>query len=300
MRKLWIALLLFCQPLLAIAQPKVVVTLKPIHSLVASIMEGVDTPSLLLPDGSSPHHFQLKPSTLKEIQTADLIIWVGPTLENFMEKPLTQVKPKLGILSVLDTPNLKKWPLREDRDWAHSEHQHDHDHSDNTDPHIWLSLSNAKLIAQAIADYLSKADVKHAKIYQGNAKKLHNKLDDTQQQMHTLLDPIKNKPYLVYHDGYQYLEKEFNLNGAGTIVINPSVPLSGKGLYTIRELIKQKQIVCVFRETEFSDNFVKKTLGELNVKIDELDPLGTRFAPGVGNYEKTMLQIGKTMRDCLG
>src|SRR5688572_21664049 len=65
--------------------PKIVVTLKPIHSLVASLTQGVSQVDLLLPDGASPHTFGLKPSHLRHLQHADLIIWVGPELELFMD-----------------------------------------------------------------------------------------------------------------------------------------------------------------------------------------------------------------------
>jgi zinc transport system substrate-binding protein len=103
----------------------------------------------------------------------------------------------------------------------------------------------------------------------------------------------------VYHDGYQYLQKEFHLNGVGTIVINPHVPLSANGLHTIQQLIQSQQVKCVFRETEFNDTLVANSLQSMGVKVAELDPLGAHQSKGPATYENIMLAIGKTMQKCL-
>lgn len=282
--------------------PYVVVTLKPIHSLVASIMEGVGEPHLLLPDGASPHTFHLKPSTLKQIQQADILVWVGPTLELFMVKPLQQISAKSSLITLLDIPNLKTYPLRQGRDWqtSHEDHEHSHDHgTDNRDPHVWLSIENAQIIANFLAQDLSKRDPQNAKIYQQNAKILNEKLLKLQVGLKSLLNTSQSHPFLVYHDGYQYFEKEFNLNAVGTMIVNPHVPLSAYGLKMIKDLIQKQGIHCVFRETEFNDKLIQHSLNELGINVAELDPLGARQKPGPDNYEQTLNQLGKTLSECL-
>ncbi len=289
------AILLFGYSTLSYAQaPRVVVTLKPLHSLVAGLMMGVATPQLLLPDGASPHTYQLKPSTLKQLQQADLIIWVGPALELFMVKALHSVQPRLGLITVLDIPHLQTYPQRHGRQW----HDHaGHDHG-TVDPHVWLSTDNAQIFVNTLSAYLTKADPLHAKQYAENAKKLTKEIAALKTQLQTLLAPVHKQPFLVYHDGYQYFEKEFDLHPVGTMMVNPHLPLSANGLNVIKTLIKDHHVHCVFRETEFNDNMTQQ-LGSLSVKIAELDPLGTRFPPGPENYAKTLVQMGTTLRECL-
>lgn len=283
--------------------PLVVVTLKPIHSLVASVMAGVAEPTLLLPDGASPHTFMLKPSTLKAFQDADLVVWVGPSLETFMVKPLATLKPKEGFIEIATLDKLIKLPLREGREWEQGdpEHSHDHDHSAHGtfDPHVWLSTTNAQTIVNVTAERLAKADPQHAKQYFANAKKTNKELQVLKNTLRNLLVSVQNEPFLVYHDGYQYFENEFDLKAVGTMVINPHLPLSAHGLTKIKALIKERGVKCVFKETEFNERMIENSLGTLPIKIKELDPLGVHISKGPQHYQQTLLEIGKTLEECL-
>ncbi|MFI4937516.1 MAG: zinc ABC transporter substrate-binding protein [Candidatus Berkiellales bacterium] len=286
----------------ALAAPKVVVTLKPIHSLVASVMVGVGEPHLLLPDGASPHTFQLKPSSFKELQQADLVIWIGPSLETFMIKPLTQLHPTFGIMTLQDIPQLQLLPRRQGRAWQDphesEEHEHHEDHLD-LDPHFWLSTQNAKVMVEYIANYLAKVDPTHANVYLKNAKNEKDNINSLEISLKALLTPIQKEPFLVYHDGYQYFEKEFHLNGVGTMIINPHLPLSAHGLSIIRQLIASNHVKCVFRETEFNDTTILNSLKTINVQVAELDPLGARIPKGPDNYQNTLTNLAKTLNGCL-
>ena len=73
---------------IALAEIKVMASIKPVHSLVASIMEGAGSPSLIVQGSASPHTYSLKPSQADELQNADVVFWVGHELEAFLEKPL--------------------------------------------------------------------------------------------------------------------------------------------------------------------------------------------------------------------
>ncbi len=296
-----VTLLLMCFP--CFGAPKVVVTIKPIHALVASIMEGVEEPTLILPDSASPHTFQLKPSTLKQLQQAELIIWVGSSLELFMEKPLDQLQPQYGVITLLKIPKLKLLSQRAGRAWEHhhdhdNEHEHHHEHS-SIDPHFWLSTDNALVMVDYLSDYLSIIDTPNALVYQNNAKKLKMNIAKVKNTLTTQLANVKNKPFLVYHDGYQYFEDEFQLHAVGTMMLNPHLPLSANGLNMIKQLIQTHHVKCVFRETEFNDTMTQQYLSDVGVTVAELDPLGARLPKGPGIYEKIMLAIGDTLQSCL-
>lgn len=308
---LGVGLLLACT--LAQGAPlQIVVSLKPIHSLVAGLTEGITTPDLLLPDGASPHTFSLKPSHLKKLKQADLIIWVGPELELFMQKAMQQMQPTLGTIALLQIPGLSLLPQRHGRMWQdlHDHHHdeedkdkdHDHDHAsheENIDPHFWLATDNAQVVVNYLSTYLTRVDPVHAKQYQANAKKLQKSLQQLKMTLRQQLQHVQQQPFLVYHDGYQYFEQEFHLQAIGTLVLNPHLPLSAQGLHAMQKLIEAKKIRCVFRETEFNDTMILNALNKLPVTVAELDPLGVRQAPGPDNYEKTMLALGTTFKDCL-
>lgn len=282
--------------------PDVVVTIKPLYGITSQIMDGVGKPVLLLPDYASPHTFQLKPSLRRALLQADLIIWVGPTLETFLSKPLENLHPRFGILTLSTLPGLQILPQRTGRDWPDvhvHEHEADHENHDHaTDPHLWLSPTNAQLIAKAIADLLIKNDPSHAKQYAQNLEILQKRIDAVNQELKILLEPIKNRPFLVYHDAYQYFEKAYGLKGMGTIIINPNVPLSAKGLSEINQMIEKKHITCVFTETEFRDLTIAKALKNSAVHVVELDPLGAKQVADNHAYENTLLALGKAFQSC--
>lgn len=298
-------LCLLLLPTCCLASPEVVVTLKPIHSLVAGVMEGVGTPKRLLPDGASPHTFQNKPSSLKMLNQADLIIWIGPQLETFMVKAVENTNPKYGTLTLSALPTMNMLPQRSGREWEGHSHDDGHDHHDhnhdlgNADPHLWLSVDNAIIIVDEVAKTLSTIDPVNANQYKTNADKRKKELLSLKSSLSTLLTPVHNTPFLVYHDGYQYFEHEFDLNAKGTMLTNPHLPLSAYGLKKIKEQIKSQHIKCVFRETEFNEKLIQPSLKGTSVKIAELDPLGMRQKEGPENYFQTMMQMGKTMHECL-
>ena len=125
---LFICLSIFVLPLqtlMADENPKVVVSIKPLHSLVSAVMEGVATPTLLVKKGS-PHAYTLRPSEARALASADLVIWIGHEMESFLEKPLETVAEnakQLELAEVLETSLLK---TRSGVEWDEHEHHEDH------------------------------------------------------------------------------------------------------------------------------------------------------------------------------
>ncbi|MGH1405864.1 MAG: zinc ABC transporter substrate-binding protein [Rhodomicrobiaceae bacterium] len=126
--------------------PKVVVTIKPLHSLVSGVMKGVGEPTLLLKDASSPHHFQLKPSDALAIKKADLIVRVGPNLETPMNKVLKSLSNNDVVLNAVDLDGITFYKMRskhehhghddhDDHKEKHAKHEHHDDHDDHKKEH---------------------------------------------------------------------------------------------------------------------------------------------------------------------
>ncbi len=130
------------------AEIKVVTSIKPIHSLVSYLMDGLGKPDLIVDGYASPHGFALKPSHAKMLQNADLIFWVGEDLENFLEKPLNSIAKKAEKIELLEIKGLTKLEFRErnifdehddhaKKEDVHDDHDHDKDghKEDNHDDH---------------------------------------------------------------------------------------------------------------------------------------------------------------------
>ena len=159
--------------------PQVVVTLKPIHALVSGVMQGVGEPSLLLSGGESPHTYSLKPSQMKQLQQAQLIVWVGSAIESFLVKPLQTVPKEVRQLSLLDVQGLHLHKARRGGIWE-EEHEHHTEAAtdkEHLDQHIWLDPRNAQLIVQAVSEQLQQLDPAHSKLYAENASRINARLD---------------------------------------------------------------------------------------------------------------------------
>ena len=110
----------------AIAEIKVVTTIKPIHSLVSGVMDGVSNPTLIIEGSNSPHNFSLKPSHAKMLEEADIVFWIGEDIESFMEKPLNSLAKNAVQISFMDLKSIEKLKFREMN--GHDDH---HDPNDD-------------------------------------------------------------------------------------------------------------------------------------------------------------------------
>ena len=314
MKKLLSLLLFIILPIntaIAANTPNVVVSIKPIHSLVSAVMEGVATPDLIIKKGS-PHGYTLRPSEAKVLEHADLVVWVGHDLESFLEKPLNTLAAKAQKLTLSEKLQSSLLTKREGGEWAkhshadHDEADHDaheehavhesHDHEEaSMDFHIWLSPMIAKKITIETTNALIQMDPAHAAQYQSNANKLLAKLVALDETLETKLAPVKNKPYLVFHAAYQYFESDYGLKAVGSVTIDPERKSGAKGIVEIREKVARLGVVCVFSEPQFESSLVQTIIEGTDAKTGTLDPLGSNIPAGPNAYFTLMNNLANDL-----
>ena len=104
------------------AELKVVTSIKPIHSLVSSVMDGVGSSELLIEGASSPHAYAMRPSQARSLQDADVVFWVGPELESFLVKPISTTAKNATSVPLIKSDGLITRTFRD----GHGHHDHDH------------------------------------------------------------------------------------------------------------------------------------------------------------------------------
>ena len=291
----------------ALAAEKVVASIKPIQSLVAGVMEGVGTPDIIVDGANSPHTFAMKPSTAEALQNANVVFWVGPDLEAFLVRPLETLGSNAKSVELGDAPGVEKLPMREGGTFEPHEHEgeeaheHGHDHGhEEMDPHIWLDPVNAKAMVAEISATLSTTDPQNAATYKANADKLTHKLDDLQSEIQGELSSVADKPFIVFHDGYQYFEHRFGLQAAGSITVSPEVMPGARRVSEVEEKVKSLQATCIFSEPQFQPKLIEQIAGETSAKSASLDPLGADLSNGSNLYFTLMKNLAKSVHDCLG
>lgn len=285
--------------------PAVVASIAPIHSLVAGVMEGVGSPTLLLKGAASPHAYSLKPSDARALAGARLVFMVADSLEAFLEKPLKALAAKATVVRLADdAPGMKLLDFREGGPWEGHDQGHaeekGHKHEDEgKDPHLWLDPGNAIAATRAIAAALAKADPVHATAYQANAAAQENRLKALDDALKARLAPVAGKPFVVYHDAYQYLEAPYGLKAVGSVTVSPDRKPGAKRLAAIRDRIAGLKAACVFAEPQFDPKLVESLTAGTSARPGVLDPLGAGLEPGPGLYGRMMEKLAAEVVRCL-
>ena len=270
----------------------VVTTIKPLYGLTAAIMKNVGTPTLLLADAASPHTYTLKPSDMATLIKADMVVWVGPAMESFLTKALAVHVPLHKQCTLMETPGLTLYPTYQG-DHTCCDHHHG-----PMDAHIWLDPLNAITMAHVITDKLVAADPVHAATYRTNMKTLKVSLLQLHKTLEHDFKAMPKKPFFVFHDAYQYLEKRYGLQKTGVLLLSPDVPPSPKKLQAIQAAVAHYKDACLFAEPQFSFKAIAAFFAHTPLIYGTLDPLGSSLALTDNLYTELMLAIRNQLRKC--
>jgi zinc transport system substrate-binding protein len=261
------------------AVPNVVVTIKPIHSLVVGVMDGLKAPTLLMEGERSPHTQPLAPNEVQQIAASQVVIWVGPSYEIPLRRVMGSLKKCQQVMTLLEQPGIRLYRVREGSLWGNHDHyeglsDQDTDDSHSIDGHLWLDPYNAKVIVKVVARKLSALDPENKKIYLANSQKLIERLEDLDRELKIVLNPIRNKPYVVYHDGMQYFDRHFKTKGIGALTGGGHYGANAQHFLRISQYIRTHKIRCIFTEPQFPTDKIDSLMGKSGTRIETLDYLG--------------------------
>jgi zinc transport system substrate-binding protein len=283
------------------AVPRVAVSVKPLHSLVAAVMGEVGSPRLILSGAGSPHTYSLRPSEARLLESADLIFWVGGPLEGFLEKPLAALGSKAKTVAFSKAAGIATLPARKGGAW--DEHWHGdaaHDAGDGSlDGHLWLDPGNAKAVAGLAAQVLGEADPFNRERYRANAARLAARIDALDAELIRSLAPVRGVPYVVFHDAYQYFERRYELRAVGSVAVSPERSPGAKRVREIREKIRSLGARCVFGEPQFPPALLATLTEGTGARTGELDPLGAGLPAGPDAWFGLMRALADSLSGCL-
>ncbi|WP_127144985.1 zinc ABC transporter substrate-binding protein [Pelagibacterium montanilacus] len=322
----------------AFAAPQVLTTIKPLHSLVAGVMDGVGEPELLIDGAASPHGFSMRPSDAARLEGAEVVFWIGAGLETFLDGALQTLASDASVVAMMDVEGMTILELREGGRFEEHDHDHDdhddhggdehnhaedhenpgdddhehqgedHDHHehdddahdhDHGDAHIWLDPQNARLMVAAIVDALGTADPENAAIYNDNGQAIAARLNELEARIGEQLEPVRGKPFFLFHDAYHYFEARFGIEASGTFTVNPEVAPGAGRLTEIREMVEAEEAVCLFAEPQFSPQVIDTIAEGTGARLGELDPLGAAIPEGPELYFTLIETMAQSLADCL-
>jgi zinc transport system substrate-binding protein len=275
--------------------PRVVVSIKPIHALVAGVMAGVGTPDLLVDGAVSEHEYALRPSQANVLSKADVIFWVGPQLESFLIRPLAALAPLAVQIALSKSPDVQLLPVR-DADLLHT--PPGAKNAPLYDMHIWLDPGNAGALVREISAQLQARDPANAAIYSRNALALEVRLNTSTQRISERLSALAVAPYIVFHDAYQYFEARFGLKPVAFVSIDHSRPPGAGRIRALRKQISESNVICVFAEPQFEPGLVETLVEGTAARAAVLDPLGAGLPEGVEMYFTLLDQLVQALENC--
>ncbi|KJH88566.1 ABC transporter substrate-binding protein [Pseudomonas fluorescens] len=285
------------------ADVKVLTSIKPLQLIAAAVQDGVAVPQVLLPPGASPHHYALRPSDVRKVQSVDLLYWIGPDMEGFLPRVLNG--RTLPSVAVQELPGLKLRHFAQDSA-SHEDHDddggddHDHGHRPGTvDAHLWLSPHNARVIAARMAADLSAADPANAARYQSNLKGFNQRLDALDARIKARLAGVAGKPYFVFHEAFDYFEDNYGLKHAGVFAVAAEVQPGAQHVAAMRTRLQAVGKTCVFSEPPLRPRLAETLVAGLPVKLAELDALGGYTPATAQGYEQLLEKLGNDLAGCL-
>ncbi len=296
LKKILLSACLLSSALTAAATPKVVSAIYPLQQIANAI---VGEPTELVADSYlSPHDYSIKPSDAKKILDADLFIWSSeqmiPQLRAHVKRRIEQHKVTINASRL---PDIQLITL--DKQHKHESASNDsHNHHIAFDPHLWLSPSNAKVIASAIARKLSQIDADNEARYQKNLKQFITQLDEETQAIKMAFAEKPPRPYFVFHDAYRYFEQAFGIQHIATIRAHAGQAPRTRHLVELKQQLKNTPNACLFREPQFRSPLIARIVADSNVKVSTLDPVGYQKGKVDDGYVRILRHIAEQLQSC--
>lgn len=329
------ALLSLCAASAWAAPGTIVADMPATGSLVQQVLGDLGEVRVLLPQGASVHHYQMRPSDAQALQSADLLVWIGPALTPWLARASDNLGGNAAQLQLLEVEgtHLQDYaaPGGHDHDHDHDhgedhahghdghdhahghdhdhshdhDHDHDHDHShdhshEGTDPHAWLDPDNAVLWLDAIARSLAEHDPENAATYAANAAAAQADIAALSDEIAARLAPFSESRIVVFHDAYGYFTGRFDLPPAIPLSLGDASTPSAARIEQIRTAIVETGATCAFPEYAHDARLIDTAIEGSAVRLGAvLDPQGGASQPGPQQYQAMLRDMADGIANCL-
>lgn len=283
-------LLLGSQSLFADSTFRVVTSIKPLHSILSSLMVGTEGPVLLVDGDNLPFNYQMSAGQQASLAKADLLVWVGPELERFMIQPVAQAQQSgVRVVTLLDNEELKILPSR----WSESEEVTERD------PYFWLDSRNVLILVDELAKALMDADNGRAHLYRRNRAQLLARVAELDRRLEYGYRGLKSGVGMAYYDTLQYFEQAYALKIRGVLAQSPGQPVDALSLLQNHAKLKEGYYACLLTERGMPMPELPLLTEGVDINMGTLDSFGAAIEAGPELYFELMQQNTDTIKGCL-
>lgn len=270
-------------------RPQILATIKPLTLIARDVAGDLAEVRQLLPDGASPHEYALRVSDRRLLGAADVVLWVGPVLEPYLNNAVAGMVPG-RVLTAADLPGIV-WP-ESSSDKAGVEQ--------GRDEHLWLDPRNARIIARALAQALVERGPDTAAAVTDRLRRFEAELGVVEAAIQARLSPLRGMSYASDHDAFGHFAHRFGLRSAGHLR-----DLSGHaaGARSVATLMGRTDVRCLVAEPDSRPERLQRVAAELDARFAVVDALGMSLAPAPvagGGYAHLLQTVADGFAACLG
>jgi zinc transport system substrate-binding protein len=270
---------LFCWTLPVAAQVQVVSSIKPLQLIAAAVTEDISLPELVIGPGQDPHHLSLRPSERRILAAADVLLWVGPALEQEL----------VDIIEELNVETISSFALLQTAG---------RDIGESIDPHMWLSTQHVRLIAQVLARRLQTLDESNRAAYANNLNRFLLSMDELDGQIEETLEGLQQRPFAVYHNAFWYFEQQFGLSHLASVTENEELQPGVRKIIQTRKTLEEARVNCLLIQPQHNSQKLRQLLGR-SMHITSIDVLGHDYPLSSTAYADFMRDLSKAIAGCL-
>lgn len=294
MLRFFVVLTLISATIARAEPPKVVTDIRPVHSIVSMVMDGVGDVEILLRPGASPHSYSMRPSEAAALDQADLVVWVGSGLTPWLEDALETLADQAKVLTLLD---VAPHQIEIEGEGDGHDHSHGHDHGD-IDPHVWLDPQNAVHWLGEIAEALADLDPENGATYRANAEQFAGKILGLEQKIQTQFNDSTKPSFAVQHDAFRYFEARFGLAHSFAITDSHAVEPGPARIAELQKLVRSEGLSCILTDGIEPTGLLETVIEGHHTRVVIADPIGAGFTPGPLLYMDVVSGFSLALADC--
>lgn len=277
-----------------VSAANVVASIKPVELLVKAVAGDNTNVSTLVPPGSSPHNYTMKPSQRRALEQADVIFWVGPEMETFLNRLLTNTEFADRSLAFTEVPDTQD----DDEHDHHSDRDH-HEHDEGDDPHIWVDPGSAlQMVRDIHARLLTLEGVDTAEL-DANLARFEAELSNAEKTIRGRLATANDISLFAYHGAFQPFADHYGLKLDGVLTLNPELSPGARHIAEVQQKLQQAKQPCLLTEPQFNRQWWRSITEGLDVTFSTWDPLATDIESNAQGYINFQLSIADAVANCL-
>ena len=302
------------------AETRIVTSIKPVELIVSAIATDDMQTTTLVPPGSSPHNYTMKPSQRRALENADVIFWVGPDMETFLNRLLAGQEFSGRTVALMDAEDDPEEVTHDEHahddhaddhhGHAHEEqtkkeehhnegHGHGHDHGDGEDPHIWLDPELAIDMAGTVRDALSGLEGVDDGALNENFEQFKASVRETDANIRDRLAPAHEISLFAYHDAFTRFAEHYELKLEGVLTLNPELSPGARHIAEVQEKLRNANHPCLLTEPQFNRQWWRSITENLDVTFSTWDPLATDIEATPEGYNNFQHSIVDAVLKCL-